>query len=238
MQQQQQAAHQSEANWAGSIVGGPAKSTKSARQGGYAGSVVSFAGSTGRAVQQAASVASFSMGQQSPGPSGAAAADADNNSRQGGVQGSGGSIVRGGGPSVSFAGGPGPGADDGPGADAASAVGSGSSPGGKGGALLSKAERAAGYAASVADGSQYRGRGAGGSVCGSQVAGSVGGAGRPGSAGMLGPASDCLSLHGALVLCKDVSEGLEALRTPSSAGSIAEGMSGGGLQLAATVDSG
>jgi hypothetical protein len=108
------------------------------------------------------------------------------------------SIVRGSGPTVSFAGSAGAGADA-SGGDTLSAMGA-SSPGSRG-ALLSKADRVAGNASSIAVGSEYRGRGAQ-SVTGSQVAGS--GGGRPAATAASGPASDCLSLHGVLVLCKEV----------------------------------
>jgi hypothetical protein len=113
-----------------------------------------------------------------------------------------GSIVRGPGPAVSFAGGAGAGDEDTSGSDTLSVMGA-PSPGSRG-ALLSKANRMAGYAPSVAAGSEYRGRGAQ-SVAGSQVARS--GGGRPATA-TSGPASDCLSLHGVLVLCKEVGAAL------------------------------
>lgn len=189
MQQQQQQQCQSEANWAGSIAGGAAKSSKSIKPSGYAGTIVSFSGSTaGSAFKQTTASAPTT-------------AETNISSRRpASIEPSSSSVHRGGGagPSVSFAGGP-PGAGDeetGHGADAGAA---GSSVAGTGsGTLLSKAGRTAGYAASVAAGSTARG-GAAGSVAGNAVSGGVGG--RPCSAG---PTSDSLSLHGALVLCKEV----------------------------------
>lgn len=203
MQQQQQ---QSEANWAGSITGGPARSTKSARHPGFGGSVVSFAGSTSKqaaAAAAAATAAISSAGQaaflSASDVDGAGVSGADSSTQR-----PAGSIVRGPAsgswPTVSFTGavGPNDAADGwGAGADSGSVMGGSWSPGSRG-VLMSKAGRAA----SVAAGSDFRARGAG-SVAGSHVAGSVGGSGRPGSAGA-GPVNDCMSLHGALVLCKEV----------------------------------
>lgn len=193
MQQQQQ--YQSEANYAGSIVDGPARSIKSVRPVGYAGSVVSFAGSTtSRAVRQAHAAAAGNSHEQ-PVVDPIAGSAGDRASVSSGSNQHSSSIVRGGGPCVSFAGGSG--------LDASSAVGPEGGPGasasGSKGSLLSKAERSAGYAASVAAGSVSRGPA--GSVAGSLVGWGV--PGRPGSAGA-GPISDSLGLHGALVLCKEV----------------------------------
>lgn len=126
MQQQQAMQHQSEANWAGSVAGGPARSVKSIRQQGYAASVASFAGSTSKAAA-AAATAAMMYGSSSAGQVAAASnsgalsgADEDDNSSSspsGGIQRPG-SIVRGSGsrPTVSFTGAltsrPGPGEED------------------------------------------------------------------------------------------------------------------------------
>lgn len=209
MQEQQQLQYKSEYNYAGSIVGGPAKSTtKSCRPAGYAGSVLSFAGSTGGAKASEARAAALAAGN-SPAE---AADDAAGNSAA--MQRSCSIVQRAASSTghhvVSFAGGvsvagdnsgdqqAAGGGSDGAGGGAASVAG-----GSKAGAMLSsKADRVAGYAASMAAGST--GRGPAASVAGgSQAGGSVWG--RPGSAGGAGgPSSDCLSLHGALVLCKEV----------------------------------
>lgn len=203
MQQQQQQQYQSEANWAGSITGGPARSIRLARHPGLGGSVVSFAGSSSKQAAAAAAAIS-SAGQAAFLP----ATDVDGTSVSGADSSThrpAGSIVRGPAagsarPTVSFTGavGPSDAADGwGVGTDSGSVMGGSSSPGSRG-VLMSKAGRTA----SVAAGSEFRARGAG-SVAGSRAAGSVCGSGRPGSAGA-GPVSDCMSLHGALVLCKEV----------------------------------
>jgi hypothetical protein len=168
---------------------------------------VSYAGSTSKQAAAAAGAAAAANGSSAQ-PMFLSVADADSASlsgADGAMQRPAGSIVRGPSagsrPTVSFTGavGAGDAAADGlgAGADSGSVVGGSSSPGSRG-LLMSKAGRAA----SVAAGSEFRARGAG-SVAGSRVAGSVSGSGRPGSAGA-GPASDCMSLHGALVLCKEV----------------------------------
>ena len=201
MQQQQ---HQSEANWAGSIAGGPAKSSKSVKPAGYAGSIVSFAGSTTSSACRAFNQAQTSAAA-APAFDGLDAAADSVDGRASGSQPSSASqsntTARRG--IVSFAGSPSPGDDSAEAAGAETAAGapSSSSCGSTKGLLLSKAERAAGYAASIAAGSTGRGGGAG-SVIGSQAA--RGSGGRPGSAGPTGPVSTCISLHGALVLCKEV----------------------------------
>lgn len=186
MQQQQQFAGQSECNWAGSIAGGPAKSTKSGRPPGVAGSVVaSFVGSR-EGARGGASGSGRAQQLQGEQQSDEALTTQDSMRPRGVAKAAAGS-----GPTVSFAGCT---ADE-----SAPAVGASIS-GSKAGLLSSKAERAAsyavsGYAASVAAGST--GRGPAGSV-----AGSVGGT--QDSTGAAGPAIDCLNLHGALMLCKEV----------------------------------
>lgn len=207
LMQLQQQQYQSEANWAGSVTGGPARSTKSARHHGWGGSVVSFAGSTSKQAAAAAATAAAAAMSSAGQATFLSASDVDGAGISGAdssMQRPAGSIVRGPAsgpwPTVSFPGavGPGDAADGwGAGADSGRVMGGSSNPGGRG-VLMSKAGRAASVAAS----SEFRARGAG-SVAGSRAAGSVGGNGRPGSAGA-GPVNDCMSLHGALVLCKEV----------------------------------
>lgn len=193
MQQQQQQQYQSEVNYAGSVVDGPARSIKSVRPVGYAGSVVSFAGSTTSRALKQAHAASAGNSHEQPLMDPTAESAGDRASLTSGSNQHSSCIVRGAGPCVSFAGGSG--------IDESSAIGpeGGTSASGSKGSLLSKADRAAGYAASVAAGSVSRGPA--GSVAGSQMGWGV--PGRPGIAGA-GPISDSLSLHGALVLCKEV----------------------------------
>lgn len=191
MQQQLQHAGQSEVNWAGSIAGGIARSTKSARPAGMAASVVaSYVGSSsGREGARGGAAGSGRAQQQQPASADRLQGDQASSeplSTQDSMRQR--ALAKGGttnGHSVSFAGGTG---DDSP------AAGDPSTSGSKSGLLSSKADRAAGYAASMAAGST--GRGPAGSV-----AGSAGGA--YGSVAAA-PSSDCLNLHGTLILCKEV----------------------------------